>query len=192
MAQFKAFTPGMEVVGGGVLSIIEGMGEFRSMAEAILAQHGLKKIQPDGWYSQQAFLDAFKTIAEKIGPRTLFACGKQILATIEWPPELDNLEAGLRSIDVLYHRSHRLNNVSMFDEKTGECRPGLGHYTLESLGKSSGVMVCPNPYPSEFDRGIITAMGRRFKPDFEARLDSTKPTRLKGADSCTYILEWRT
>jgi len=191
MAQFKAFRPDVEVFGAVVLSVVDGMGEFRTMAEAILAQHGIRKPQPDAWYPQQPWLDSFKTIADKIGPRTLFAIGKKILEAVEWPDWINSLETGMKAIDINYHLRHRINGVPMFNEKTGELTPGIGHYTFEGLtNETSAVMVCNNPYPSEFDRGIITAMGRRFKPNLEVRLDTDKPTRTKGADSCTYIIEW--
>jgi hypothetical protein len=55
-------------------------------------------------------------------------------------------------------------------------------------------MECKNPYPSEFDRGIITAMARKFKPResllVSVELDNAKPSRMKGADSCTYKIKW--
>lgn len=40
MAAFKAFRPGVEVYGAVVLSVVDGMGDFRTMVERILAQHG--------------------------------------------------------------------------------------------------------------------------------------------------------
>jgi hypothetical protein len=191
MAQFKAFRPDVEVEGAVVLSVVEGMGEFRTMAEAILAQHGIRKPQPEIWYAQQPWLDSFKTIADKIGPRTLFAIGKKILEAVEWPDWINSLETGMKAIDINYHMRHRINGQIMFNPSTGELTPGIGHYTFEGLtSDTSAVMVCNNPYPSEFDRGIITAMGRRFKPNLEVKLDTDKPTRIKGADSCTYIIEW--
>lgn len=191
MAQFVAFRPGVEVYGAAVLSFIEGMGDFRSRAEAILVQNGIRKPQPDSWYPQQAWLDSFKTISEKIGPRTLFAIGRKILDAVEWPPFVKNLETGLGAIDMNYHRVHRIDGVPMLNEQTGEMTPGIGHYEFRGItSEKSALMVGNNPYPSEFDRGLITAMGRRFKPGLEVRLDTTQPTRTQGADSCTYIIEW--
>jgi hypothetical protein len=191
MAEFIAFRPGVEVYGAVVLSVVDGMGEFKSRAEAILAQNGIRRPQPEAWYPQQAWLDSFKTISEKIGPRTLFAIGKKILEAVEWPAWIDSLETGLGAIDMNYHLRHRLNGVPMLNEATGEMTPGIGNYEFRGLtGEKSAVMVCNNPYPSEFDRGIITAMGRRFKPGLEVRLDATQPTRTRKADSCTYLIEW--
>jgi hypothetical protein len=189
--EFVAFRPGVEVYGAVVLSVVEGMGEFKGMAEGILAQNGIRKPQPEAWYPQQAWLNAFKTIAEKIGPRTLFAIGKKILEAVEWPEWINSLETGMAAIDLNYHLRHRLNGVPMLNEKTGEMTSGIGHYEFKGLtGENSAVMVCRNPYPSEFDRGILTAMGRRFKPNLEVALDTTQPTRMKGADSCTYNITW--
>jgi hypothetical protein len=191
MAEFVAFRPGVEVYGAVVLSVVEGMGDFRSMAEGILARQGIRKPQPESWYPQQAWLNAFKTISEKIGARTLFAIGKKILEAVEWPEWINSLETGMSAIDINYHLRHRLDGVPMFNEKTGEMTEGIGHYAFKGLtGKKSALMVCENPYPSEFDRGILTAMGRRFYSGLEVRLDTTQPTRMKGADSCTYIIEW--
>jgi hypothetical protein len=191
MAEFVAFRPDVEVYGAVVLSVVEGMGDFRTMAEGILARNGIRKPQPESWYSQQAWLNAFKTISEKIGARTLFAIGKKILEAVEWPPWINSLETGYKAIDINYHLRHRLFGQPMFNEKTGEMTEGIGHYEFTGLtGEKSAGMVCENPYPSEFDRGILTAMGRRFQPRLEVRLDTSKPTRTKGADSCTYIIEW--
>jgi hypothetical protein len=191
MAQFKAFQPGVEVYGAVVLAIVDGMGDFKNRAEAILAQHGIRRPQPELWYPQQAWLDSFKTISEKIGPRTLFAIGKKILEAVEWPDWIDSLPTGMAAIDMNYHLRHRLNGKPMLNEQTGEMTEGIGHYEFQGLtGERSAVLVGNNPYPSEFDRGIITAMGRRFKPNLEVRLDPAKPTRTTGADSCTYIIEW--
>jgi hypothetical protein len=54
-------------------------------------------------------------------------------------------------------------------------------------------MVCHNPYPSDFDQGIIYAVARKFAPkgDFPSvKLDETAPTRKKGGDSCTFLVTW--
>lgn len=148
----------------------------------ILAKHGIIEPRGDAWYPQKAWLDAFQEIAEEIGNHTLFSIGKAIPEHAELPPQIDTLEKALMAIDMGYHLNHR----------GGE----IGHYTLTSFDPESqtAVMVCNNPYPSEFDRGIITAFLRRFRPADSLKsdviLDYNQPTRLKGADSCTYKLAW--
>ena len=70
--EFKAIDPKMKVNGQTIMSVVDGMGTFGKMGKDFLAQAGLpKEIDLDGWYSQQAWLDAFKLISKKIGPKTL-------------------------------------------------------------------------------------------------------------------------
>lgn len=180
MAQFKAFAPGVEVNGETVLSVVAGLGAFQSMALKILEDNGIADPQPGQWYPQQAWLNAFEVIAQKLGANTLFNIGKQIPENAQFPPELKGIENALGALDMAYHMNHR----------GGE----IGHYRFRSTGPRSGEMLCENPYPCDFDRGIIEAMARRFQPadssGVRVRLDPSRPTRKAGADSCTYLVDW--
>jgi hypothetical protein len=195
MAQFIAFDDSIEVNGQTILSVVRGMGVFEKLALKILKEHGIDNPQPGRWYSQQAWLDAFKEIATKIGPNTLFEIGKKIPESADWPPEIRTIEEALASIDVAYHLNHRKDGEVLFNPTTGEMREGIGHYKFEKTGEREGIMVCENPYPCDFDRGIIYAVARKFKPEggpFHVIVshDETKPCRNKGGDSCTYIIKW--
>ena len=182
MAQFIAFEEGVEVNGQTILSVVEALQIGKEFRTAILAKHGIENPQPAVWYSQQAWLDAFREIAETIGDRTLFMIGKVIPEHADFPPAIDTLEKALSSIDVAYHMNHRKGEI--------------GHYTLTSFDeeKREATMVCNNPYPSEFDRGIITTMLRRFRPKvsfkYEVILDTNEETRINGGESCTYRILW--
>ena len=182
MAQFVPFQEGVEVNGQTVLTIVNALEAGRSTRMKILQKHGIIDPHPNEWYSQKAWLDAFREISEGLGVHTLFAIGEAIPQNAIFPPEIDTLEKALSSIDIAYHLNHR----------GGE----IGHYTLTSFNneKRTAVMVCNNPYPSEFDRGIITAMVSKFVPSssfiFDVQRDLAKETRLNGADECTYIITW--
>lgn len=182
MAQFVPFAEGVEVNGQTVLSIVNALEAGKATRLKILNKHGLTDIDLKGWYSQRAWLDAFKEISETFGIHTLFAIGEAIPENAIFPPEIDNLEKALALIDMAYHLNHR----------GGE----IGHYTLIHFDpeKHAATMVCNNPYPSEFDRGIINTMVRKFLPSssliYDVALDLSKETRLKGADSCTYNITW--
>jgi len=179
MAQFKAFAAGVEVNGETVLAFINGMGSFSATGRHFLAVSGIKDPQPGAWYPQQAWLDAFKLIADRTGPGTLLAIGKAIPESAQWPPQVDTLEKALASIDVAYHMNHR----------GGE----IGYYRYEPTGPQSGKMICNNPYPSDFDLGIIAAVARRFAPAGKfpkVVLDESAPTRRQGAESCTFLISW--
>ena len=55
---------------------------------------------------------------------------------------------------------------------------------------NTGKMTCDNPYPCDFDRGIIQALAERFQPPGSlvgcATRKTTPPCKKDGADSCVY------
>ena len=194
MAQFKAFAKGVEVNGETVLSVVAGMNVFRTRALRILADHGIVDPKPGHWYSQQAWLDSFKTIAETVGSLTLTAIGRRIPENAKFPPGIDGIEKALRAIDLAYHMNHRIAGTTLFNSRTHEMTEGVGHYAYHDADEKSARMVCDNPYPCEFDFGIIEAMALRFKPSdclfVKVTHDDSAPCRKKGHDSCTYHVRW--
>ena len=194
MAVFVAFNKEVEVNGQTVLSVVDGMGAFRSQAIKILKENGIDDPVPEKWYPQQSWLNAFRQIHEHLGEKTLHSIGKKIPENAKFPPEIDDIFKALAAIDVAYHMNHRLQGKVMFDPGTGTMTEGIGHYKAEKIDDRRVRMVCNNPYPSEFDRGIILAMAQKFMPRdakiIKAELDPDKPTRKKDADSCTYIVSW--
>jgi len=194
MAQFVALDNKVEVNGETVLSIVSGMELFKAEAMKILKQNGIDNPAPGKWYPQQSWLNAFKTISEKLGASTLFLIGKKIPENAQWPPFVNSIETALPSIDIAYHMNHRLGAEPLFNPQTGTMKEGIGHYGFEKTGDFSAVMVCPNPYPCDFDRGIIESAAKKFKKADARTLkvthDDSKPCRKKGGDSCTYIITW--
>ncbi|MFH1380703.1 MAG: hypothetical protein ABIH57_00835, partial [Candidatus Omnitrophota bacterium] len=164
MTQFDAFVSGVEVNGQTILSVVEGMGEFRVLALDILRQNGIDNPQPLKWYSQQDWLNAFKVIHEKLGQYTLQQIGMKIPENADWPPEINDIESALASIDVAYHMNHRINGRVMFNPVNGTMEEGIGHYGYEKVSERKIKMVCDNPYPCDFDKGIILAVAKKFKP----------------------------
>lgn len=179
MASYKALSPKVEVNGETILSVVNGVAA-KDFARNILASCGIQEPAPGKWYPQQAWLDAFQKIATNVGPRTLFLIGQQIPASAKWPPGVDTLEKALASVDVAYHMNHRFGEI--------------GNYKFEKVADKKLQMVCDNPYPCEFDKGIITAVARQFRPagvlQVNVAHDDTKPCREKGANSCTYVISW--
>ena len=179
MAQFKAFSPRVEVLGEVVLSLVNVMGAFKRLALGILAEHGINDPQPDQWYSQQAWLDSFKKIAEEVGPNTLYQIGRQLPAQHFFPPGIDSIETVLGELDDAYRKTHRGGEV--------------GHYRFQIVGMNTGKMTCDNPYPCDFDRGIIQALAERFQPAgslVDVRHEDDAPCKKSGADSCVYTITW--
>ena len=179
MAQYIGFDPHVEVNGQTVLTIIEGMAMVKSLAVQILKENGLSNIEKDHWYSQQNWLNVYKTIGQKLGPSTLYQIGTKIPENANFPPDIDTLHKALTSIDIAYHFNHR----------GGE----IGHYTLSSFGKNEAIMICENPYPCDFDRGLISAMVHRFVGAGNSCIVTHSlqgECRKNGGESCTYTISY--
>ena len=193
MTEFQSTMPGIEVNGQTVLSVVAGMVN-REFALKILLEHGISTIEPHEWYPQQNWLDAFRFIAEKIGQIALFSIGKKIPESAQWPSNVDSIESALSSIDIAYHMNHRLNGVPLFDPKTGSMKEGIGHYAAVKTGDREVTMTCDNPYPCEFDKGIITAAAIKFKPAHNGAVvlveDESQVCRSRGGSACLYKVTW--
>ena len=180
MAQFEPFEENVEVNGETVLTTVNAFPEYmRNVAQKILKKYGIEDPQPESWYSQKGWLDSFREISEQFGASTLFQIGKKIPENAQFPPEIDNLEKGLSAIDIAYHMNHRIGDI--------------GFYKMVSHDKASKeiIMQCNNPYPCDFDRGIITTIGRKFNSTVEVELDKSKPSRNVGSDESWYIVTYQ-
>ena len=179
MKLFTAFSTKVEVNGETIYSVIDGMGAFQARGIKVLADNGIVDPKPGQWYNQQAWLNAFKTISETIGASTLFAIGQKIPENAKFPPEINDIFKALGAINMAYHMNHR-NGI-------------IGDYKFEKTSDTSAKIICTNPYPDEFDKGIITTMARRFAPEKsfpKVVVDVNAPTRTKGGDSTTFLISW--
>jgi len=175
--EYQAFDPNVEIIGAAVKSFMNSLvgGDVIS----ILKKYEIYPLEEDKWYNQQTVLNVYKKVAEK-NYMNLVAIGMKIPDQAVWPPDLTDIHAALTSIGVAYSMNHR----------GGE----IGEYLYEKTGECSGVMVCRNPYPSDFDYGLIYRVIQKFRGATSntllVKLDDSKPTRKNGADSCTYQLSW--
>jgi hypothetical protein len=179
LAQFVAIKKGVEVNGETVLSIVNGVGVFKKNALEILKRNGIEDPVAGKWYSQQAWLDSFKEIAQKVGEKSLFMIGKAIPENANFPPDIDTIQKALASIDIAYHMNHRNGDI--------------GNYKYQDIDSSEGKITCDNPYPCNFDKGIIESMANRFKPIDSAMIlveHESGKCRKKGDNSCTYNIFW--
>lgn len=182
MAQFTAFDENVKVKGQTILSIVKALPVDQEAKCEMLHAHGIINPVAGNWYPQQAWLNAFKELSEKFGDHLLFKIGGIIPDHAAFPPGTDTLKHALQSIDKAYQMNHR----------GGE----IGSYRLVDFNEKEkkAVMICQTPYPSEFDRGIISAMLQKHRPASSVKqsvhLDTTKTSRTKGSHSCTYKLFW--
>ncbi|RLD79594.1 MAG: hypothetical protein DRJ10_08630 [Bacteroidetes bacterium] len=183
MPQFVAYNNKVEVNGQTIQSFIKGVTpQFRQKVIQILANNGISNLEKLKWYNQQEWLNAFKQIYDTIGSHTLFSIGKAIPDSATFPENIVSLRDALQSIDIAYHNNH----------KGGE----IGYYRLTKFNEleRKAMMVCKNPYPCPFDRGIITSIVRKFKPvdslNHEVELDKSSPDKLDDEESRTYLISW--
>jgi hypothetical protein len=100
MVTYEAFDRNVEINGQTVLTIVEeGMGRFseayRERAVTALAAEGITDPAPDEWYPQQAWLNAFETMAETLQPHVLDRLGEELPEIADWPNEFETVPEGL-------------------------------------------------------------------------------------------------
>ena len=171
----KGFMDGVEVNGQTIQSFLKAADSHRDTIVRILAENQIPDPKPGLWYPQHAWLSAFRTIAEKIGPEALYAIGRKIPESADWPAHIDSLEKALDSIDIAYHMNHRGG--------------AIGHYLFEKKAERMGIMICNEPYPCDFDRGIIEAVASKFTTKFQLTHQG-ETCRKKGDACCVYQLSW--
>lgn len=178
MSQFLAFNPNVEVSGAAIRAIVEVMGD-RSLR--VLARHGLTGVDPDQWYPQQAWLDAFSELAQGDFSATLdlVSIGMRIPEVAVWPTGIKTVEDALYSIDEAYQLAHRHGEI--------------GSYRVRMVSQGEAELVCENPYPCDFDYGVIYSTARLFLPPHRGLTvvhEDGAPCRKKGDASCTYHVSW--
>lgn len=178
MAIYKAFSPNVEMYGQTIVGFVAGMGAFTDMAMQLLKKHGISNPQPDQWYPQQSYLDAFKEMAAKTGPKTVQQVGKRVIDVAPFPPGIDTLEKALAAVPQSYKMNHRGGNA--------------GGYSFTKTGERAAKMVCNIPYPDEWDMGVLLGVAAKFAPGkvVKIAIDESQPTRKKGADSTTFLISW--
>lgn len=191
--EYKVLNDKVEVNGRTVLSFVAGFGAMRRAALDVLRKCGIEDPTFDGWYAQQKWLDAFTYIANNVSPQTLYEIGTTIPDNAEFPEEIVTPHDALAAIDTAYHINHRIDGVLLFDKDTGEKKEGIGNYHYRFIGEKVVEMICDNPYPCEFDKGIIYAMAKRFKPQggfVDIKHNKEEGCRENGDKSCRYLVSW--
>ncbi len=179
-------TDNIECIGQTIWTIVDAMEEDKDMALEFLANNGITVIKSEKYYPIQSFLNAFNEIVAEIGPKMLFKIGKALPKNAIFPPDVDDIHKVMSTLNIAYHMNHKKDGQTMFDPTTGVMLNGIGSYLYTITSKNSGTMVCDNPYPSEFDRGIIMALARKFEPLAEVILDIPKNEK----DVRKYLVSW--
>jgi hypothetical protein len=178
MAQFVSFDPNVKVRGESILAYMAALGKA---AILLLEKHGFVNVRPEAWYPLQSLLDVFKEIYEEdlTAMLDLVHIGMEIPKHVLWPPEIQTVEEALLSINTAYHMNHK-------DGKIGVYRPRQVKWREFQI-------FCQNPYPCDFDYGLLYGIARLYLPPdghLIVEHDADTPCRKHGAESCTYSVRW--
>ena len=179
MAEYKAFAPNNEVIGQTILSTVIAIGEE---VRPLLEKHGLTDLRADGWYPQQAWLDAMNEIIEEgdFGAvLDIVHVGMEVGKNAVVPPQVDTFLKFLQIYGQAYQMNHRGDDP--------------GSITTTVLSPTHAQVNIRTPYPENLTFGIIYGMAQRLLPrgtDFQIKLDETLPSRKNGAESSSYNVTW--
>lgn len=187
--------PGIEVGGVSIGAVIDAFQQYPSIVTKYLVQYGLGtkqgQIDRTAWYSLDKWLAVYNAIAKEVGVNSLYSIGKRVPENVELPPNVTDIRSVFGSLNIAYHLNHRKNGEVMFDVNTGKKLDGIGNVTCEfAEGEQRITLRFENPYPCEFDRGLIHAFAMRFEAAARVVHDNNAPCRKKGATSCTYVVSW--
>lgn len=196
---YEQCEPGIEVNGESLGATVDAFKQYPAVVSKYLVKYELVKsvngkpepIDRSAWYPFDRWLAAYQQIAKEIGVNSLYTIGKKIPENAAFPPHLTDIRSALGSMDVAYHLNHRKNGAPMFDPATGAMLEGIGHIRTQFFdNERRATVVCEEPYPCEFDRGLITALANRFEPMAKTLHDNSAPCRKKGDSSCTFHVSW--
>lgn len=196
MEQKLTIDPGIEVSGASIGSTLDAFQQYPSIVTKYLVQHGLiankqSQIDKSAWYPLEKWLVVYHAIAKDVGLNSLYTIGKKVPENIQLPPQVTDIRSMFGSLNIAYHLNHRKNGQVMFDPATGKMLDGIGNVACEFAdGEQKLTLRFENPYPCEFDRGLIHSFATRFEPAARVVHDNNAPCRKKGASSCTYMVSW--
>jgi hypothetical protein len=197
--QFKAFEPGVEVFGANVGAFVDAFKLFPSVMLKTLARNGIGtltdknqvEVDREKWYPQEKWLAAWEEVARDVGARACYQIGRHVPRHAAFPPTVKDIHSAIGSIDIAYHMNHRKNGRVMFDPATGTKLSGIGTYGYKPVtGERRIISVCENPYPCDFDRGLLSEIASKFEKQSRVTHDDAAPCRTRGAQSCTYVVSW--
>jgi len=182
MSEFIPFDKNVEVSGKMVITAVNSFPEFqKEIGLRLFEESGIRfPLKEDNWYDQSIFLSALKNIAKEFGEHKLFEIGKLMPLKVILPSNVNTLEKAMKYINKAYHANHRNGDI--------------GVYEFISFDREYNkiTMRCRNPYPCDFDAGIITSIARKFKKSVNVTYDPSKGiSRKEGGNESWYIISFQ-
>ncbi len=171
---------GIQVEGRVIGALIASVEIVRPEVQRILAVHDISSARPRPWYPLEDILRCLADIQERVGLVTLRAIGQQVPRHTVYPPQLTTFPVALFNMNAAFQKNHQ--------------GPGdIGGYHHEPVDGESSRMRCDNPYPCEFNQGVLEGLHARFAPRGARRLrieHDPSGCRSRGDASCLYHLKW--
>ncbi len=187
--------PGIEVGGVSIGAVLDAFQQYPSVVNKYIAQYGLAakgaQIDRNAWYSLDKWLAVYNAIAKDVGLNSLYSIGKKVPENVALPPHVTDIRSVFANLNAAFHLNHRKNGEVMFDPATGKLIEGIGKVTCTfAEGEQRLTLKFENPYPCEFDRGLIHAFAMKFEAAARVAHDNGAECRKKGGNSCTYVVSW--
>lgn len=142
----------------------------------------------DRWEPLQDVLSRLHRLGRELGDDALARAGATVLRHAAFPPNIFDIRDALYTLDVAYHMNHRRNGEPMF--VNGQLAPGIGCFVCTGDTPMSLIVDSASKYPCAFDRGLITAIARRYEPTAHVEhLDGSRCRKL-GTVTCGYVVSW--
>ena len=170
----------VEVSGAFIASFLESLGPYQRRAEVIVLEYCESRddrIISGCFYPLGGFLDALRRFEEQFGSEFITGFGALMAEKMVLPFFIRGPEEALAGLDIIFRLHH----------KNGQ--PDLGGYRWYAQ-PGGGRMICDNPYPCDFDRGMLAGLLNRFGSPARLRHDQPHVCRSRGGDACIYVVEW--
>ena len=176
---FIAGSPKAEVIGQAVLAFAENLES--DLVKPLLPKHGLDKVEPDGWYSHQAWMDVLKEMNDTLGGQAQFAFvafGRKVVEKAAMPPEIQSIPDILNALHAIHHM-----NLRNIPEDEG--------YHIEKLDEKHYQVYENTPNPTDAIYGFIWGLVARFRQENEQFtvkiVDNPNPSKQPGV---VYDVTW--
>ncbi|MBN2305877.1 MAG: hypothetical protein JXQ72_15445 [Anaerolineae bacterium] len=143
---FMAKYPNAKMIGAGMLSIFEAMGET---AKPYLVKHGLDPLEAEKRYALQQYIDTLYDILEN-EPNVMsnmVGIGIYIVDTAHLPPDMDTLEKALNSLEVIWQ---------MHTQNAGQ------NWDCNKVDDSTFLVTNQGPIPPDVEYGVVYGFVRKF------------------------------
>lgn len=166
-----------EYSGAALYPFMLGLGESRSVVDKILADAGVDAIDPEAWYDFTWAEEFYLAVQRALGPEVVNQCGKLMIESAHYPPEINSVETLLPAIGAWYSFHARGPNVG-----TIVCE-------MDAEDRSATLDWSTGRFPCLFCQGIVEGACTRYgvKPLIE---HGAGGCRDQGAATCIYHVSW--